>query len=265
MSESNKKKSGGIFRKLRIAFLLILLFCVGLDALMTKKRATDWDLPLWVAMYPINGDGSSLTSEYIESLDEDAFVTIENYFKQEAAQYGLGIDVPFYFKQAPEIYEVPPRPPLNGSSLDIIWWSLKFRYWSWKTDTFGDLADVRIYVVYYSPGEQTVLDHSLGLEKGMLGVVNAFSDERFSERNNVIIAHELLHTVGATDKYDLSTEMPIFPDGYGEPTLEPIFPQEKAEIMACKIVVSETILKMPEDLWETVIGKKTAGEINWIK
>ncbi len=99
----------------------------------------------------------------------------------------------------------------------------------------------------------------------MLCIVNAYSDARFSERNNVVIAHELLHTFGATDKYDLSTEMPIFPDGYGSPSQEPIFPQEKAEIMGGKIAISETIVKMPDDLWETVIGEKTAREINWIE
>ena len=31
--------------------------------------------------------------------------------------------------------------------------------------------------------------------------------------NNVVIAHELLHTVGATDKYDPVTDAPRIPDG----------------------------------------------------
>jgi len=32
-----------------------------------------------------------------------------------------------------------------------------------------------------------------------------------------VIAHELLYTLNATDKYDLNTGLPIFPNGYAEP------------------------------------------------
>ena len=48
----------------------------------------------------------------------------------------------------------------------------------------------------------------------------------------MVIAHEFLHTVGATDKYDPATEQPQFPDGYGEPQRVPLVPTGEAEIMA---------------------------------
>ena len=38
-----------------------------------------------------------------------------------------------------------------------------------------------------------------------------------TEENNVIVAHEILHTFGATDKYDPATTQPRYPDGYAEP------------------------------------------------
>ena len=48
--------------------------------------------------------------------------------------------------------------------------------------------------------------HSTGLQKGMLGVVNAFASADQEGSNAVVIAHELLHTFGATDKYDRKNE-----------------------------------------------------------
>ena len=59
--------------------------------------------------------------------------------------------------------------------------------------------------------------------------------------------------------------MPVYPDGYAEPEREPLYPQEAAEIMACRIPLSEVKAEMPEDLFHTVIGGKTAQEIKWTK
>ena len=44
-----------------------------------------------------------------------------------------------------------------------------------------------------------------------------------------IVAHELCHPLGATDKYD---GVSVWPQGYVEPDREPRYPQRKAEIMA---------------------------------
>jgi hypothetical protein len=79
-----------------------------------------------------------------------------------------------------------------------------------------------------------------------------------------VLTHEILHTLGATDKYDLKTSHPLYPDGYGDPEQDPLFPQESAEIMAGSIAVSKTEMAMPESLMYTLIGPKTAREIRWI-
>ncbi len=258
------KTPSNLFRNVRIALLLALLLAIGLDAWLSKSRATDWDLPLWVVLYPINGDGSETSAEYINSLQIEYFETIEQFFGQEANDYGLTIEEPFNVRLAPQIHELPPPPPINGSVLSTIWWSLKFRYWSWRTDTFGRLSDIRIYLLYHSPETHKQLNHSFGIEEGFIAVAKIYAHDKFTERNNVVISHELLHTIGASDKYDLSTGLPIYPDGYGDPDRKPLLPQETAEIMGTQIVISETLLKMPEDLWETVISLKTAKEINWV-
>jgi hypothetical protein len=103
----------------------------------------------------------------------------------------------------------------------------------------------------------------LGLQKGLIGVVNAFASDAQAAQNDVVIAHELLHTLGATDKYDLQTNQPFFPDGYAEPERQPLLPQLYAEIMAGRVPVTRTDAEMPGSLEEALIGGKTAREINW--
>ena len=104
---------------------------------------------------------------------------------------------------------------------------------------------------------------SLGLQKGLIGIVNAFASRAMQAENNVIIAHEMLHTVGATDKYDLATNQPLYPIGYADPEQRPLFPQQQAEIMAGRIPISETEARQPEGLRQVILGEATALEINW--
>jgi len=110
-----------------------------------------------------------------------------------------------------------------------------------------------------------VLAHSLGLEKGMLGVANVFASRRQAGSNNVVLAHEMLHTLGATDKYDLQTTLPIFPDGFAEPQKTPRFPQDAAELMGGRIPISDARAEIPDDPTQCVIGSATARELRWLK
>ena len=80
-----------------------------------------------------------------------------------------------------------------------------------------------------------------------------------------MLAHELLHAFGASDKYDLATGQPIYPAGYAYPNQQPLFPQAKAELMAGHIPTSQTQSKMPESIDETLVNEITAIEIGWKK
>ncbi len=231
---------------------------------LTKLRTTDWDHSLWVAVYPINGDGTQATSNYISSIEDSEFKSIENFIEREAEQYNLTVSNPITIKIAPEVKKTPPKSPREGNILHIMWWSLKFRYWAYISDTFkGPAPNVRLFLIYHNPKIHKVLDHSLGLQKGLIGVVNVFANSRLSEKNNVVIVHEFLHTLGATDKYDLATNQPIFPEGYANPDQQPLFPQNKAEIMGGRVPLSETESKIPVNLGNAMIGPKTAEEIRW--
>jgi hypothetical protein len=95
----------------------------------------------------------------------------------------------------------------------------------------------------------------------MVGIVNAFANRRQTQINNVVIAHEFLHTLGATDKYDPGSGQPLYPSGYAEPERTPLVPQRYAEIMGGRIAESESEAMMPMSLSYVVIGLETAREI----
>ena len=140
------------------------------------------------------------------------------------------------------------------------------RYWAYFRDTLsGERPDVRMFVLYFDPRQHPRLAHSTGLQKGLIGVVNAFASEEMSGANKVVIVHELMHTLGATDKYDFAGNRPVFPDGYADARRDPLYPQASAEIMAGRIPVSPERSEIPEGLREVVVGAKTAREINWTR
>jgi len=110
-----------------------------------------------------------------------------------------------------------------------------------------------------------LLEDSVGLQKGMIGIVNAYAGRREAGFNNVIIAHEFLHTLGATDKYDPANGLPSFPLGFAEPDRIPRYPQRFAEIMGGRIPVSTTDAMIPNSLKHVVIGSLTAREIRLVE
>jgi len=256
--------ASGTFRNIRILILLLILLFVAMQTWLTHMRSTDWQQTLWVVVYPINGDGSRVSEQYINALDEETFDDIEDFFITEGERYGLNIHEPVTLRLAPEVTSQPPMPPAGGSILDVAVWSLKLRYWSWKNDNYtGPAPDIQMFVKYYDPGVNRRVAHSLGLKKGMVGVVNAFASRKYAGSNNVVIAHELLHTVGATDKYDPQTNLPIYPAGFAEPGRQPLYPQRKAELMAGRIPISENKAIMPLSLRSVIIGVASATEILW--
>ena len=251
-----------LFRKSILVYVLIL---VVVGQWLTTQRTTSWDRPLSVAVYPINGDGSQRSAQYIESLEWDAFKVIDEFMIEEAKHYGMQIKEPVHTVLADPVEDQPPAPPHGGNTLQVMLWSLKLRYWSWSVDRGADppASDIEIYVRYFDPDANPRLPHSLGLQKGLIGVVNAFATRRHAGSNKVIIAHELLHTLGASDKYDPATGQPIYPSGYAEPEADPQLPQKLAELMGGRIPISATESQIPRSLDEVIIGAATGQEIRW--
>jgi hypothetical protein len=251
------------FRRIRILILLgILAGAVGLTWL-EQTMVRGWRGPLDVAVIPINGDGSEAARETIRALKASDFDDIDAFLQREIARFGVAPSSAMQISLLPELKDIPPAPPHDRSMLKTIFWSLKLRWWVYQQSgqLLPQLGTVKLFVLYHAPEEGVALEHSLGLQKGLIGVVHAFADPRQAEQNNIVIAHEMLHTLGATDKYDTEGK-PMYPQGYAEPELPQRIPRQQAEIMAGRLINAAGRAVMPASLAQCVIGATTAHEIN---
>ncbi len=254
-----------MWKLLRISVLLLILGIVVQQSLLDEADL-DWQNNFYVALYPINVDGSENVARYINSLTQDDFAPIESFFAEEAERYSIKIRRPIAIQLGATVDQVPPVPPSNGNIMQTILWSLSFRWFAWNNSpAVPVLPDIRLYLLFYDANEHAVLSHSTALNKGRIGRVNLFGHKEYAKQNLVITAHELLHTLTATDKYDLQTGLPLYPDGYADPTKQPLYPQYYAELMGGYVPISENKKKIPASLNQVLIGFKTAREIGWIK
>lgn len=255
-----------MWRNIRIFILLLILLAVALNTYFDRVYSTDWNTPLRVTIYPIDGDGSPVTGQFISNLPPDRFEALEAFFQQEATFREVTMERPVQFKSAPQRHDLPPTLDRDANVVSIAWWSLRTRYWAWQSPEVPGVApDIKLFVVYHDPALTPTLTHSVGMQKGLYGVVNVFAVQSMIGSNDVIVAHELLHTLGATDKYDPHDSQPLHPIGYAEPDKKPLFPQTHAELMGGRVPLTSKRSVTPESLTEVVVGPLTAAEIGWIK
>lgn len=255
-----------MFKVLRITILLFILVSVALAAWRSKTHSVEWKYTLPVNIYLINGDGSPVAGNYLRSLATEDFKPVATFMRGEAVRYGRSDSASIEIRLGGVIDNRPPEPPRNGSTLEVMVWSLRMRWWAYRNaDTIGPGPQAKMFLLYFDPAQSPRLAHSTGLQKELLGRVNVFASHDMAKQNNVIIAHEFLHTLGATDKYDPATNHPFYPEGYAEPELLPQLPQRYAEIMAGRTPLSQTEAVTPVSLDDALIGRKTAQEINWLK
>lgn len=256
-----------MFELLRKFSLLMLLFVVAMGAYVTAENTTDWREPLWVQVYPIHGDQSDVTDSYINRLEDDDFLSIEEFMQQQSERFGITLDQPVKMILGDELSELPPQLERGAGPLSIMKWSLELRWWASNitSDHEGPEPDIKLFLIYFDPAETPVLSHSVGLQQGLVGIVNVFANEEQAETNNFVIAHEMLHTLGATDKYDFRNNSPQFPQGFADPEKQPLYPQRMAEIMGGRIPVNENSSVIPYGLEHVIVGPYTAEEIRWIR
>jgi len=255
-----------MWRKLRIVVLLLILLFVGLNTYFDRVYSTDWDIPLRVGVFPINADGSQVAASYIMTVKQEDLAPLEDFFAEEARAHGLALQHPVRFFLGRPVTQLPPKLDPKAAPPSVILWSLRTRYWAWRAPQALPAApDVHLFVLYHDPARHPVLPHSVGLQKGLFGIVNAFADSRADGMNLTICAHELLHTLGATDKYRLDNDQPQYPHGFAEPDREPLYPQAFAELMGGRIPRSASEADTPDSLDQVLIGPLTAAEIGWKK
>lgn len=254
-----------MLKRLRIAVLLYILLFAAAAQWLTARRSSDWDAPLWVDIYTVDGDRHSATREYLDHLEPAEFGAVEAFFATEARRHGLALEQPFRLRIVAEHQDSLPALGARPGALGTLWWSLRMRWLAarlqWRNS--GPSGDIVVFAVFHEPTDQVPLDRSTALEKGQIAVVNLFAADRARGANGVVLAHELLHTLGASDKYEPQSNAPRFPDGYAMPDAQPLLPQTKAELMAGRIPLDERRAVIPDNLRQVLIGPATSREIGW--
>jgi len=256
-----------MFELIRKFSLFMLLFIVGLSTYLSGESSTDWRAPLNVRVYPISGDGLPSTDEYIRSLSSSDFTTIESFMQTEAERFRVSLKQPVKIELGARLRELPPMPPQSANPISVAFWSLKIRWWSnsINSEPADEDADIKLFLVYFDPNVTPTLKHSVGLRKGLLGIVNVFADQAQTDTNSFVTAHEMLHTLGASDKYGGPNNLPIHPDGYADPERTPLYPQSAAEVMGGRIPLTPSEAVIPNSLADARIGAATAVEIRWLR
>ena len=252
-------------KKTRVAFLLVILAVVTWTLMLAREPAPpDWDRPLKVVIYPYNADGGSEVADFVESLTRDDFEPVARFMAEQAAAYRLPIEQPFSIELGSPIDDAPSAPPGGRGWLGRVRWGLSIRWWHFRFRDQVNKPDIIVIARYHDPTDLPARLHSIGIAAQRLAVAKLVADEAATAQNHLILAHEILHTVGASDLYHPETGQPRHPDGYAAPDQVPRHPQEHAEIMAGRIPLTPFSSRQPAGLEETVIGETTAAEIGWL-
>src|SRR5215831_8960346 len=116
-----------MWRKLRIAILLLILAIAAYSTWYDRHSTTHWDRTLWIGVFPINADGGETGRQYIAALSTADIADIETFINREARRYGISLERPVRVDLYPEVSEKPPQHDANGNVLSTLWWSLKLR------------------------------------------------------------------------------------------------------------------------------------------
>jgi hypothetical protein len=255
-----------MWRAIRIGILLLVLLIVAAQAWMDRFSTTHWRHTVYVGAFPVSADASPVTADYVGELDQARIDEVSAFVNAEARRYGVQVDEPIEVQLHPPLSSAPPALDPGAGVFARIAWSLRLRYYRYRMlAAISPRPQIAMFLLYHDPALASSLPHSAGLQRGLTAVVHVFASRSQEAQNRIVMAHELLHTFGATDKYDLATGLPEYPDGFADPQRLPRYPQQLAEIMAVKTPLGATEARMPDSLADERIGPLTAREIGWIR
>jgi hypothetical protein len=258
----------------QLTFFLILLIVIGVAASIyyQEHRKLDWDRTYDVALMEVVKVQSTTEkpSLSLSAKTRELFVkTLEDWFTTEFARTTENRVKPFRFHMLGPVVtaQLPPALPTKD---DSTWVQYKqgtafinfFNQLLAKTEINGENYDIKLYLYLYPADENLGYDrqHSVGTTRGRFGVVFLPIGKQTGGYTMCAIAHEVLHTVGAIDKYD-ENHISIYPEGYFQP--ESRYPQQYGEIMSMAIPLAPNKERDIDDLSNARIGVKTIAEIGW--
>jgi hypothetical protein len=257
------------FFRVRVAVLLTILGGVLLWAwrdLRSRRERNTWERPLSVAIVlvrcgPIDDAAVAAFRARVPALDMR--------LAEEYHRYRSRAEHPFVFSFVGPVDAAQGPPRAGGDGLiDAARETWALWRWTSRVDRAAGIDssvyDSRVYVAARPPAsEERMMVEGESEGGGRLGTVEVELDAAMADFALFVTTHELLHTLGASDKYD-SAGRTLVPAGLGEPDRVPLLPQVFVEVMARNRPVAPGVERPPENLEQLAVGPATATEIGWI-
>jgi hypothetical protein len=250
----------------RVTVLLAVLAVVvayAIHDVAARRARKNWDHTLSVAIIVSKTDADDASIDALR----DRAPALAARLTSELHRYAPNAPPPFVFTVLGPVDLATPAPALTSDGVVALAshaWDLH----AWTRDVderahvAADAFDSRIYVTAEMPRGKKHMIEGASEQGGRVGVVTVDLDGATIDYSLAVIAHELFHTLDATDEYDDQGRTKI-PDGLAEPDLSPRFPQRFVEIMTRGRPTSpneEVVLDTLDDL---AVGPTTARQIGW--
>ena len=256
------------FYRIRVSVLLAILGVVILYAIAnvrSRRARNDWTRPLNVAIVlvrdgPVDASAIEGVRARVSALDEQLTSELHRYRATPARAFQFVVRGPV------DLPAALPRPAGDGV-IDLGKHAWALSRWVGRVDDAaairGDAYDARVYVVVRpATDEKLRFVEGASQQGGRVGTLEVDLDSSMVDYALFVTAHELLHTLGALDKYD-ATGATTIPDGLAEPSASPLLPQRYAEVMSRGRAIAPGRDEAPESLSLLRVNAITAREIGW--
>jgi hypothetical protein len=251
----------------RVLLLAVVLFVTGAWAVgVTRARAARraWTEPLRVAVVVVAPE--AVPAGEVQAVAR-GLRALEARLAAEAWRYRPGAPAPFAFDvHGPVRAAPPPLPPAAGGPQRLahalaLWRALRAVHAA--ADGFVPGAyDARLYLALDAASGARRFAEGAGEAGGEVGLVRAGVDPADPTLAVEALAHELLHCLGATDKYGADGHA-LAPAGLADPDRSPRYPQPRADLMGVEVALGPGDGRLPASIDELAVGPATAAEIGW--
>lgn len=255
--------------RVRLWALLVVLAGTLLWAacdIHSRRARTEWRRSVQVSVVLVQlgqVDRASLIALHA------SFPALEKRLAMEHQRLGGSLARPIAFTVfGPVSVDRPPPADPDGSIMSLARHSFEQWRWTRAVDHGSGLEsasfDSRIYVALRAPSDDSRSWVEGSSEQGgRIGVARVELERSDVGLALFVVAHELFHTLGATDKYDDQGRARV-PEGLVEPNRVPLYPQRFAEVMTRNVALAPDTERPPESLAELGVGDATAREIGWL-
>ncbi|HKY41010.1 MAG TPA: hypothetical protein VJN18_33980 [Polyangiaceae bacterium] len=261
-------RAGTSFRS-RVSVLLsilIVLLLWGAHDWSDRRARVAWQKPLRVALVLVARE--PIPEGTLGLLTARSF-DLERRLAHEYARYTGHTETPVEIVVRGVASEAEAPPSLEGDDLlDLVTYGARQWRWTSAIDSQARVErgyDSRVYLVLKpAVGKEPAFVKGESEYGGRVGIAQADIARDTVDFALFVVAHELFHTLGATDKYDEQGHA-RYPGGFAEPQRPRLYPQPGAEVMARGVPLAPGFERAPETLDELYVGDATARELGWVR